>query len=168
MKRLLIVLSLLAYTIPYLLAQSDYKMAGPYEVVARDGQYRNSTLWADVAHPIMIGLHGNPAIGDSIVGLRYDNIDIIGQNELQVDYQGCLAINCGDGAMTNTEARSVTISTDFLPKGKYEVEIYNDDPSLHTRTKVSSKTMTIKSGKPITLQLQPSGGAALHFKMRNE
>lgn len=57
----------------------------------------NSTLWADVAHPIFIGLHGNPAVGDSIVNLRYNNIDIICQNEKQVDYQGCLAINCGDG-----------------------------------------------------------------------
>ena len=33
---------------------------------------------------------------DSIVGLQYDNIDIICQAEPQVDYQGCLAINCGD------------------------------------------------------------------------
>ncbi len=56
----------------------------------------NSTLWADVAHPIMIGLHGNPEVGDSIVNLRYDNIDILCQNEKQVEYQGCLAINCGD------------------------------------------------------------------------
>ena len=57
----------------------------------------NSTLWADVAHPIFVGIHGNPEVGDSIVGLRYDNIDIICQSEPQVDYQGCLAINCGDG-----------------------------------------------------------------------
>ena len=45
----------------------------------------------------MIGLHGNPAVGDSLVNLRYDNLDIICQSEPQVDYQGCLAINCGDG-----------------------------------------------------------------------
>ena len=63
----------------------------------RNVRMTNSTLWADVAHPIMIGLHGNPQVGDSIVNLRYDNIDIICQNEKQVDYQGCLAINCGDG-----------------------------------------------------------------------
>lgn len=63
----------------------------------RDVRMTNSTLWADVAHPIFIGLHGNPEVGDSIVNLRYDNIDIICQNEAQVDYQGCLAINCGDG-----------------------------------------------------------------------
>ena len=63
----------------------------------RNIRMTNSTLWADVAHPIFIGLHGDPAVGDSIVRLRYDNIDIICQNEQQVDYQGCLAINCGDG-----------------------------------------------------------------------
>jgi alpha-glucosidase len=69
------------------------------------------------------------------------------------------------GAMTNTEGRSITIPTDFLPKGKYAVEIYNDNPSLNTRTKVKSEKITLKSpGKSITLQLQPSGGAALHFK----
>ena len=63
----------------------------------RDVRMTNSTLWADVAHPIMIGLHGNPEVGDSIVNLRYDNIDILCQNERQVEYQGCMAINCGDG-----------------------------------------------------------------------
>lgn len=56
----------------------------------------NSTLWADVAHPIFIGLHGNSEKMDSIVGLRYENIDILGQSEPQIDYQGCLAINAGD------------------------------------------------------------------------
>ena len=68
------------------------------------------------------------------------------------------------GCMTNTEGRTIQVPTDFLPKGKYMVEIYNDDPTLTTRTKVAAKTMTIKSGKPIILTLQPSGGAALHFK----
>ncbi len=62
-----------------------------------DVRMTNSTLWADVAHPIFVGLHGNPAVGDSIVNLKYDNIDIICQAEPQIDYQGCLAINCGDG-----------------------------------------------------------------------
>ena len=57
----------------------------------------NSTLWADVAHPIMIGIHGNPEVGDVIEGLRYDNLDILGQFEPQVEYQGCMTINCGDG-----------------------------------------------------------------------
>lgn len=68
------------------------------------------------------------------------------------------------GAMTNTQARTISIPTDFLPKGKYVVEVYNDDPTLSTRTKVKREQMKVKGGgKPIVLQLQPSGGAALHF-----
>ena len=62
----------------------------------RNVRMTNSILWADVAHPIFIGIHGNSERPDSIVGLVYENIDIICQSEPQVDYQGCMAINCGD------------------------------------------------------------------------
>ena len=67
---------------------------------------RNSTLWADVAHPIFIGLHGaasgpHPALCDTVEHLIYENIDILCQSEPQVDYQGCLAINCGDNNYVN-------------------------------------------------------------------
>lgn len=79
------------------------------------------------------------------------------------------------GCMTNTEGRTVTIPTDFLPVGKYEVEIYNDDPTLDNQTKVSVRKQIVnrkssnrKSIKPITLNLQPSGGAALHIKPVNK
>lgn len=65
---------------------------------------RNSTLWADVAHPIFIGIHGNSERGDTIENIRYENIDILCQSEPQVDYQGCLAINCGD----NNLVRDIT------------------------------------------------------------
>ncbi len=69
------------------------------------------------------------------------------------------------GAMTNKEGRTISIPTDFLPKGKYEVECYNDNPALNTQTNVQCSMFNVQSGKkPITLQLQPSGGAALHFK----
>ena len=71
------------------------------------------------------------------------------------------------GCMTNTRGRTVSVPTDFLPQGKYEVTIYNDDPTLNTRTKVRTTTQTLKigrkAGKPITLHLQPSGGAALRI-----
>lgn len=57
---------------------------------------KNSTLWADVAHPIFIGLHGNVERPDTIENVVYDNIDILDENEFQSDYQGCMAINAGD------------------------------------------------------------------------
>lgn len=63
---------------------------------------KNSVLWADVAHPIMIGLHGSAteigpeAPSDTITDVLYQNIDILDHAEKQLDYQGCFAINCGD------------------------------------------------------------------------
>lgn len=56
----------------------------------------NSTLWADVAHPIFIGIHGNANNFDIIENVTYRNIDILDHKEPQLDYQGCLAINAGD------------------------------------------------------------------------
>lgn len=53
-------------------------------------------LWADIAHPIFIGLHGNVERPDTIEHLRYHDIDILGQVEQQTDYQGCMAIGAGD------------------------------------------------------------------------
>jgi alpha-glucosidase len=67
-------------------------------------------------------------------------------------------------AMTNNEARTIAIPTGFLAKGKYEVTVYNDDLTVGTKTKVGVKTIKLKPGKPVTLQLQSSGGAALHIK----
>lgn len=67
------------------------------------------------------------------------------------------------GAMTNTESRIVSIPTDFLPKGKYTVEIYNDAPTTDGKKQVACDSKIVKSGRPIVLTLQPSGGAALHF-----
>lgn len=71
------------------------------------------------------------------------------------------------GAMNGLQARDITLNTaDFLQKGKkYRVEIYNDDPALNTRTKVSTVVQTIKAGKILKLYLQPSGGAALRFSL---
>jgi len=67
-----------------------------YEGGCRNITMRNSTLWADVAHPIFIGIHGNAGKPDTIEEILYENIDILDHKEKQVDYQGCLAINAGD------------------------------------------------------------------------
>ncbi|KAL5089468.1 hypothetical protein Trisim1_005164 [Trichoderma cf. simile WF8] len=57
---------------------------------------RDSALWADVAHPIHIGIHGNPVDPEIMEGVTISNIDILDHREPQVDYMGCIAINCGD------------------------------------------------------------------------
>lgn len=68
------------------------------------------------------------------------------------------------GAMTNTEARTITVTTDFLKSGtKYVLNLYEDDDSLNTRTKVRTTHKRIKAGDKLVLSLKASGGAAMHF-----
>jgi hypothetical protein len=57
---------------------------------------QNSTLWADVAHPIQIGTHGSTPNPEVLENLNYINIDILDHKEPQIDYQGCLSLNAGD------------------------------------------------------------------------
>ena len=57
----------------------------------------NSTLWADIAHPINIGTHGNTETGDEVLeDIVFRNIDILEHDEDDRDYQGCMTINVGD------------------------------------------------------------------------
>ncbi len=58
---------------------------------------RNSTLWADIAHPINIGTHGDTSTeGEILENMLFTNIDILEHDEDDRDYQGCMAINVGD------------------------------------------------------------------------
>lgn len=64
---------------------------------SRDVTVRDCTLWADVAHPLMIGTHGDHQHnGDIIENITFENIDILEHHEFQPDYLGALAINVGD------------------------------------------------------------------------
>jgi len=64
---------------------------------ARNYRITNSTLWADIAHPINIGIHGNTQTGgDTLENIVFKNIDILEQDEDDPDYEGCMAITCGD------------------------------------------------------------------------
>ena len=62
----------------------------------RDVTVQNSVLWADVAHPILIGTHGDPEGHDTLEDMRFVRLDILDQAEAQVNYQGCMSINAGD------------------------------------------------------------------------
>jgi hypothetical protein len=67
-----------------------------FEGGCRNITMQNSTLWADVAHPIFIGIHGNSKEQEILEDLNYVNIDILDHKEKQLNYQGCMAINAGD------------------------------------------------------------------------
>ncbi|MET8975109.1 glycosyl hydrolase family 28 protein [Streptomyces sp. NPDC004539] len=62
----------------------------------RNVTVRNSTLWADVAHPVNVGTHGNTDSPEVIENLLFQNIDICDHREPQMNYQGCIALNPGD------------------------------------------------------------------------
>ncbi|WP_339277687.1 glycosyl hydrolase family 28 protein [Paenibacillus sp. FSL W8-0426] len=82
-----------------------YASRGEFQGNTQDVTVKGSTLWADVAHPINIGTHGNyDSEGDHIENLHFADIDILEHHEPQPDYWGCLAINAGD----NNTVRNVT------------------------------------------------------------
>lgn len=59
---------------------------------------KNSILWADIAHPINIGGHGNYEHdpGETLEDITFRNIDILEHDEDDVPYQGAMAISVGD------------------------------------------------------------------------
>mgnify|MGYP000012641992 FL=1 len=61
----------------------------------------NCVYWADVAHPIMIGLHSETTEMEEISHVLYDDIDILEHAENQIDYQGCIGINDGDNILVH-------------------------------------------------------------------
>jgi Glycosyl hydrolases family 28 len=63
----------------------------------RNVTVRNSTLWADVAHPFLTGTHGDPDGRDVIDGIAMQNVDILEHDVRGGDlYEGALAVNAGD------------------------------------------------------------------------
>ena len=66
------------------------------------------------------------------------------------------------GAMTNESGRTVTLPLDFLGPGRYAATHWADGASP---TELKIKRWTVgPQRQPVTLQLAPSGGAALHFR----
>ena len=64
---------------------------------ARNYKITNAILWADVAHPINIGLHGDPAKEVNYVeNLHFSEIDILEHDEDDRNYQGCMAFSVSD------------------------------------------------------------------------
>lgn len=64
---------------------------------SRNITVQNSTFWADIAHPINLGTHGNTETRDEIIeNITFRNIDILEHDEDDSDYQGAMAINVGD------------------------------------------------------------------------
>ncbi|MDC7683117.1 glycoside hydrolase family 97 protein [Asticcacaulis sp. BYS171W] len=72
------------------------------------------------------------------------------------------------GAVTNAEARQVTVALDFLDPGAYEAQIYRDgdDADFRTETRHSLviETRNVTAADSLTLYLAPGGGQAIRFR----
>lgn len=73
---------------------------------SRDVKVTNSTLWADVAHAMFIGLHGNSIDPETIERITFDNIDVVDLDEDDPEYEGVMSILAGDSNLV----RDVTFS----------------------------------------------------------
>lgn len=94
---------------------------------SRNYSVTNAILWADIAHPINIGLHGNTEKeGEVIEELTFKNIDILEQDEDDPDYQGCLAITNGDlNLVRNIRFEDIRID-DFQEGRLFSLRVVNN------------------------------------------
>lgn len=71
------------------------------------------------------------------------------------------------GSITNSEARTLTVSLDFLKAGKkYTAEIYQDGKGADFETNplpVDISTKSVSASDKVTLTLAPGGGTAIRF-----
>lgn len=65
------------------------------------------------------------------------------------------------GAMTNWDARDITLDFSFLPAGKYTAEVFKDGVNAdRNATDYKKEIITISSGDKINIHLAPGGGWA--------
>ncbi len=101
-----------------------YGTRGSYSGGCNNVTMQNSTLWADVAHPILIGTHGSTPNKDTLQNLSYINIDILDHNEAQIDYQGCMSIDAGDNNLVKN-VRFENIRVEDFRKGQlFNVRVF--------------------------------------------
>ncbi|MFA9193358.1 glycosyl hydrolase family 28 protein [Flavobacterium sp. FBOR7N2.3] len=85
---------------------------------AKNYLIHNSILWADVAHPTNIGLHGNAEGAPEVIeNITFSNIDILEHDEDDRNYQGCLAISASDNNLVKN-IRYENIRIDDIQEGQ--------------------------------------------------
>jgi pectate lyase len=87
-----------------------------YSGDTRNFSLTNSILWADIAHPINIGLHGSKEKPETIENLVFRNIDVLGHDEDDRNYQGVMAITDGDNNLVRN-VRFEDIRIDDIEEG---------------------------------------------------
>ncbi|MCR5715796.1 MAG: hypothetical protein K6G23_03000 [Lachnospiraceae bacterium] len=112
---------------------------------------RNCTLWADVAHPTLIGAHGDHAHeGDVIEDIVIEDIDVLEHHEYQSGCLGVCAICAGDqNRVRNVTYRNFRIEP--FEHGQlfhFEIcksEVYNPAPG-HEIGEILLENISVMSG----------------------
>lgn len=73
---------------------------------ARDIRVANSIFWADIAHAMFVGIHGNSISPETIERVTFDDIDVVNVDEDDPEYEGVMAITAGDSNLI----RDITFS----------------------------------------------------------
>ncbi|MBV7695863.1 putative Ig domain-containing protein [Streptomyces sp. TRM70350] len=146
---------------------------------------RDSTLWADVAHPVNMGTHGNPEQPETIENIVFSNIDVLQHREPQVLYQGCFALNPGDSNLIrNVRIQDVRVE-DFTWGQLFNMRVmanrYNASPgrgiqdvyvrnlTYNGRNAIMPIVVGYDADRPIknlTFQNLQINGTVIHDKMR--
>jgi alpha-glucosidase len=72
------------------------------------------------------------------------------------------------GTITNTDARTLKLSLNFLEKEKkYIAKIYSDDATAATATKVKVEQVKVHASSIVNVKLLPSGGQAIWITPEN-
>lgn len=112
---------------------------------AKNYQIKNSTLWADIAHPTNIGLHGDAENGGNIIeNITFSNIDILEHDEDDRNYQGCLAISASDNNLVqNITYENIRIE-DFQEGQLFNFRVYFNEKYSGAPGK-AIKNLTLKN-----------------------
>jgi len=99
----------------------------------RDIAVRNSTLWADAAHPIIVGAIGDPSGHETVQHADFQNLDILEDKESDPLYQGALAVDAGNN-VTARAIRFEKVRIDHITRGQivnvrvFKNPYYNTQP----------------------------------------
>lgn len=106
----------------------------------------NAILWADVAHPVNIGGHGNAdsETGDVCENIMVRNIDILEHDEDDLPYQGCMAIDCGD----NNVVRNILfedVRVESIQEGKLFHVVVRFNPKYDRKPGAGIENVTFRN-----------------------
>ena len=71
------------------------------------------------------------------------------------------------GAVTDADARTVEVETDFLGQGEWEAEVYRDGEGAHWESapyELEVETRRVRAGERFAVDMAPGGGMAVRFR----